>query len=135
MCKILLVEDDRDIREAVAGLLNFGGHWVEEADNGRQALDWLSTHREDPPCLAIVDMMMPVMDGRELIGTLRSDPDWRGLYIIVFSATRSITDVANTVPANAFWPKPARVELFERIRVHCPYHARLSASNSDARRN
>jgi len=131
MCKILLVEDDRDIRESMASLLNFAGHWVGETDNGRQALDWLSQHREDPPCLAIVDMMMPVMDGWELIGTLRSDPNWRGLYIIVFSAVRSITDVAGAVPANAFWTKPARIELFEGIRVHCPYHARVSASNSD----
>jgi CheY-like chemotaxis protein len=133
MCRILLVEDDHDIRESAAGLLNSCGHLVVEAENGRDALDWLSGHIEEPPCMAIVDMMMPVMDGWELIGTLRDDPRWKKLYVIVFSAVRSRSDIENEVAANDFWPKPPRIDELERIRAHCPYHGRSAGTTVDLR--
>jgi CheY-like chemotaxis protein len=124
MCTILLVEDDKDIRESASALLNACGHRVDEVENGQEALDWLASHRQNPPCLAIVDMMMPVMDGWELIGKLRRDPFWNRLYVIVFSAVKGHPDdVGDAVAANDFWPKPPRLDQFEALTLHCPYHA------------
>ena len=131
MCRILLVEDDHDIRESAAGLLAGCGHHVIEAENGRDALEWLSGHTEEPPCMAIVDMMMPVMDGWELIATLRRDPQWTQLYVIVFSAVRSRNDIENDVEADDFWPKPPRLDELERVRLRCPFHGRSSVATLD----
>jgi CheY-like chemotaxis protein len=133
MCRILLVEDDHDIRESAAGLLSTCGNDVIEAENGRDALDWLVGHVERPPCMAIVDMMMPVMDGWEFIATLRRDPQWNQLYVIVFSAMRNRTDIENDVEADDFWPKPPRLDELERVRLQCPIHGQSSVATLDVR--
>jgi CheY-like chemotaxis protein len=127
MCRILLVDDDRDIRESASALLSLCGHRVDEVENGCKALEWLSSHRDDPPCFAIVDLMMPVMDGWELVTALRRDPTWDPLYIIVFSAATAVREIARAIAANAFWPKPPCVEQFERLRVHCAAHGQVGA--------
>jgi CheY-like chemotaxis protein len=133
MCRILLVEDDHDIRESAAGLLSTCGNDVIEAENGRDALDWLLGQVERPPCMAIVDLMMPVMDGWEFIATLRRDPQWNQLYVIVFSAVRNRTDIENDVEADDFWPKPPRLDELEQVRLHCPIHGRSSVATLDVR--
>ncbi len=133
MCRILLVEDDHDIRESAAGLLAASGHRVVEAENGRDALDWLASHTDEPPCMAIVDMMMPVMDGWELIATLRRDPRWSQLYVIVFSAVRGRGELESDVEADDFWPKPPRLDEFERVRIHCPFHGHSTVATLDLR--
>jgi CheY-like chemotaxis protein len=123
MCRILLVEDDRDIRESMAGLLSLSGHTIHEAEDGRKALDWLTAHRHDRACLAIVDLMMPIMNGWEFLAALRRDPHCHRLYVIVLSALRSFSAFGDAVPADAFWPKPPHLEQLDRLRNHCPYHS------------
>jgi CheY-like chemotaxis protein len=59
--KIIIVEDDRDIRETLALCLETEGYGVESYANGRDAIDRLR-HKPEP-CLILLDMMMPIMDG------------------------------------------------------------------------
>src|SRR5262245_26063540 len=68
---IRLVEDDPEIRGAVKDLLEEEGYHVYEAEHGRAALDLLA-HCEEP-CVMLVDLMMPVMDGWALVSALRAD--------------------------------------------------------------
>jgi CheY-like chemotaxis protein len=72
--KIFIVEDDRAIREAFHALLEQEGYGVESFANGQDAIDRL--RRAPEPCLVLLDMMMPVMDGAALAASLAtSHPD------------------------------------------------------------
>lgn len=71
-CKqILLIEDERDLRETLKLLLELEGFRVSAAQNGREGLDLLDTSA--PPCLIVLDLMMPVMNGWEFLETIKRD--------------------------------------------------------------
>ena len=57
---ILVVDDDEDLREVICGVLEDAGYEAASAGNGREALDFLRS--SPPPCLVLLDLMMPVMD-------------------------------------------------------------------------
>ena len=85
---IVLVEDDEAIRETFCELLEEEGYRVLTANNGREALAVLdSLHGE--PCLVLLDMMMPVMDGWEFLGALRTDQ--HDIPVVVISAVAEAT--------------------------------------------
>jgi len=69
MLKILIAEDDRELRRLFAHVLIKNGYTVKEVSNGKEAIDILSGAYYD---LIISDIMMPVMNGYEMVGTLRS---------------------------------------------------------------
>lgn len=73
MKKILLVEDNADIRELACLALARAGYEVFEAENGREALELLETTCEQP-CLVLIDLMMPVMSGAELLQAMQQNP-------------------------------------------------------------
>src|SRR5687768_14141295 len=85
--KILLVDDDADIREALEELLVDAGHSIITAGNGRQALDVLA--REPLPALILLDMMMPVMDGYEFLLEQRKDERLASIPVAVLTASRN----------------------------------------------
>jgi two-component system chemotaxis response regulator CheY len=80
---VLLVDDDRDIREAMAELLQAEGYECILARHGAEALELMT---QQTPSLLIIDLLMPVMNGVELIARLREDPRWRDLPVIVTTA-------------------------------------------------
>ena len=82
MSKILVVEDTPDCMRALTRLLQFQGHTVECAGDGRQALDVLDYFTPD---LIILDVMMPVMDGVSFLEAMRAKPSWKAIRVIVFS--------------------------------------------------
>ncbi|HTN88277.1 MAG TPA: response regulator, partial [Sorangium sp.] len=83
--RVLLVEDDALSREVLEGMLRRSGCDALSAENGRVALDLLATDT-DAPDAAIVDLMMPEMDGFELIERLRLHARWRRMPLIVLTA-------------------------------------------------
>ena len=81
---VLIVEDDADIREVVASALEAEGFQVYQADTGARALEVL---REMPhPSLILADLMMPVMNGWDLIRALSQDDRLATLPVVVMSA-------------------------------------------------
>jgi CheY-like chemotaxis protein len=80
---VLVVEDDPDIRQAMADLLEDDGYECMLAEHGLDALEAL---RQRTPSLLLVDLVMPVMNGVELIDRLRGDARWRKLPIVVMTA-------------------------------------------------
>ena len=81
---ILVVEDDPDIREMEIAVLEDVGYTVAAAMNGADALDYL---RESVrPCLIMLDLMMPVMDGFEFCRERRKDADLAKIPVVIVSA-------------------------------------------------
>src|SRR5689334_20664815 len=112
---VLLVEDDADIREALTDVLRMERWTVEPAANGKLALDRL---RNGPqPDLMLLDLMMPVMDGFELLEHLRGEP---GPSTVVLSASRDVDRVREHPLVRATLGKPVEVGvllgLLENLR-------------------
>jgi CheY-like chemotaxis protein len=99
--KILVVEDDDDIRESLKELLEEEGYRVDTATNGQQAL--IKLRDQELPQLILLDLMMPVMDGWQLQQELRGEPTFARLPIIVMSASKFSRE---PLSAAAFIPKP-----------------------------
>ena len=115
-CPILIVEDDRDMREMMAQLLTLEGFRASTAANGRDALEYLQ--RGDLPDLILLDLMMPVMDGWEFRRLQREDPALANLPVIVLSALdpSRVAEFGETV----FLTKPLDFDrLLELVRHYC----------------
>ncbi len=80
---IMVVEDDTDSREMLCRLLMQEGWRVQAAANGIQAIELLKVEQ---PLLILLDLMMPEMDGFEVINKVRKKPDWQNIPIIVITA-------------------------------------------------
>ncbi|HVX16133.1 MAG TPA: response regulator [Pirellulales bacterium] len=84
----LVVEDDQNERELLAGFLRISGFSVATASDGADALDYLSRQRR--PDVVLLDMTMPRCDGPTTVRQIRTDPRWQGLKIFAVSgASRS----------------------------------------------
>jgi len=86
--KALLVDDDEVVRRAVRQALDPIGWQVSEAENGQVAVEALATARPD---VIILDLMMPKMDGFEVLDELRRRPDWQGIPVVIITA-KDLTD-------------------------------------------
>ncbi len=112
--EILLVDDDVDSTEALAELLSREGFAVDCGENGREALDYLAHSK--PPCLIILDLIMPVMSGWEFRQRQQSDPRLKSLPVVVVSATGPMKGLK----ANAVLQKPVDVRhLMHVVRENC----------------
>ena len=83
---MLLVEDDAEVRSSVAEILELEGFAVDTAIHGQQALDKLRSGAS--PNVMLLDLMMPVMNGLELLEHLRTETDLGSPPVIVLSANR-----------------------------------------------
>ena len=92
---ILLVEDDAAIRDAVAECLETEGYRVHAAGDGAEALTWLA--RGEQPALIVLDLVMPVMNGAELLAQVRADPALERVPTLLMTAAI----VAGTTPLPA----------------------------------
>jgi len=100
---VLLVDDDPDILESLSDVLNEEGFAVQVAQNGREALELLGA---EPPALILLDLTMPVMDGREFGARIRSCPDFASTPIILLSADRDVWSMAQDLRAAGCFSKP-----------------------------
>src|SRR5689334_5624836 len=113
--RILVVDDDRAVRESLRRSLQFNGYQVETAGDGQQALESVTTARPDA---MVLDVMMPRLDGLEVCRRLRSTGD--DLPILVLTARDAVSDRVSGLDAGAddYLPKPfALEELLARLRA------------------
>ncbi|MEZ4295940.1 MAG: response regulator [Polyangiaceae bacterium] len=89
---VLIVEDDRSIREGLQSVIESEGYQAFGAGNGREALDLL--RRIPRPGLILLDLMMPVMSGWEVLEALRADEEFATIPVVVVSAVSERTQVA-----------------------------------------
>jgi CheY-like chemotaxis protein len=113
---ILVVEDEEDIREAVSDLLQLEGYAVETASNGQEALQVLEGPSD--PCLILLDVMMPVMDGHAFMARLREDPAHQRIPVVITSASPQVP-----AGARAHLRKPYELHrLLDIIATHKSEH-------------
>ncbi|MDC3955036.1 response regulator [Polyangium jinanense] len=105
---VLIVEDDPDIRETIAQILEEEGYEVRGASNGKQALDLLREGAR--PQLILLDLMMPILDGWGFRAEQRSDPRIADIPVIVISADGNLRQQATKIAANGYLRKPVGIE-------------------------
>ncbi|MEU7788217.1 MULTISPECIES: response regulator transcription factor [unclassified Amycolatopsis] len=113
--RILVVDDDRAVRESLRRSLEFNGYQVQLASDGAQALEAIIADRPDA---MVLDVMMPRLDGLEVARRLRSTGD--DLPILVLTARDTVSDRVSGLDAGAddYLPKPfALEELLARLRA------------------
>src|SRR5690348_8109070 len=113
--RILVVDDDRAVRESLRRSLEFNGYQVDLASDGQAALDAVTAQRPDA---MVLDVMMPRLDGLEVCRRLRGGGD--DLPILVLTARDAVSDRVAGLDAGAddYLPKPfALEELLARLRA------------------
>ncbi len=79
---ILVVDDDADFRAGLRVALEMKGYQVDEAENGEEALAKLAVK---PPLLVLLDLQMPVMNGREMLQRMRANADLKEVPVVIIS--------------------------------------------------
>lgn len=122
--KILIVEDDLDIRELLAEILTDEGYLVATAENGKIGLDYLiACQPMDRPDCIILDLMMPVMNGLQVLENLQQNypRDLAQIPIIIATAKGSPKEDLSNLPTNVKKiRKPMDVnELIDTVASQC----------------
>ena len=120
---VLLVEDDTDTREVVCSLLEEEGYQPMLAADGKEAIEYLSSC-DEPPCLVLLDLHMPRLDGRDVLGWMRTQPRYGGVPVALLTA--SSRTAAAEVAANfrdhviEVLQKPFDIDhVLDLIDAHC----------------
>ena len=116
---VMIVEDDLGVREAICEVVEDGGYCPVVAGNGREALEQLQ-RRGDKPCIILLDIMMPIMDGREFRSAQQADPSIADIPVVVLSAPANVTETAREMNVADALKKPLQLEsLLEVIGRYC----------------
>ena len=117
-CTVLVVDDDEGIREAMGAVLVDEGHRVFTAANGREAMDRLQGGLR--PALILLDLMMPVMDGRQFRAAQLADSRLRQIPVVVITAGGD-SGPRREMAVQAWLPKPIELDrLLEEVDKHRP---------------
>ena len=116
---VMIVEDDRDVRESIAEVLTDNEYFALAAVNGKDAIEKLRSAVKHP-CLILLDIMMPVMDGWQFRAAQREDPDLGEIPVVVLTAHANIEEAAGVMAAAACLKKPVELEaLLHTIEKFC----------------
>jgi CheY-like chemotaxis protein len=106
--RVLVVEDERMIRRSIAGYLEDVGYLVDQAENGVEGLERM---RQVTPDVVVLDLLMPLMGGREFIQTCRLDLRLVGVPIVLLSAAHDMPQVAAELQPRASQAKPIDLDV------------------------
>lgn len=132
--RVLIADDNADMRAYLSSLLQSAGYDASDVSDGKQALDAI---RSEVPDLVISDVMMPVLDGLQLLAALRRDPRTAALPVLLLSARAGQESSIEGLLAGAddYLVKPfAAAELLARVRANVElarlrsYHSRWRAA-------
>jgi len=116
---VMVVEDDETIRDSLIEYLADKGYQTKGAADGKQALDELAA---DPvaPCLIVLDLMMPVMDGWTFRAEQMRDPQLAQIPVVVISAVRDVAKQVKDLGLIGYLKKPIDLkQLLTIVSEHC----------------
>lgn len=115
---VLVVDDDVDLKELLADMLRGEGLPVTVASNGLEALETL--RRGLTPCVILLDLMMPVMDGWQFRTRQLQDERLREIPTVIFTGVPNPGEEASAMAATAFLRKTAEPsEILDTVRRYC----------------
>lgn len=115
---VLIVDDDPAIRGWLKEMLEDELYQVVVALNGRDALNKLTD--STPPCLILLDLMMPIMNGYEFLTAQRQHPLLNDVPVIVLSAFEPPPDPVTALGIMDYLPKPVNIHrLLSLLQRHC----------------
>ena len=116
---ILIVDDDHGIRGVLTQILQDEGHRVKTASNGLEALQTL--RQSVRPCVILLDLMMPIMNGWEFMTRRREEGDSiAGIPVVVISADQQAREKATAIGAEDCLEKPIDLDrLIDTVERYC----------------
>jgi CheY-like chemotaxis protein len=124
--RILIVEDDQTLREALEIILRMEGYGVASADQGQHALDRLREGLQ--PCVILLDLAMPVKDGWQFRSEQVQDPNLARIPVIVCSATEASQARVQALGVEHLLRKPIGLdELMDVVSQYCQREQRAPA--------
>jgi two-component system alkaline phosphatase synthesis response regulator PhoP len=114
---VLVVEDDAHIAHLLEFLLQRAGYRVEVARDGRAAQAYLQSH--PAPAIVLLDVMLPFIDGIQLVAQMRIQPGWDSVPVVMLTAKAQERDIVRALDAGAsdYIVKPFQPdELLARLR-------------------
>lgn len=115
---VLIVDDDPAIREWLKETLEDELYSVAIAANGRDALQYIAGHNR--PCLILLDLMMPIMNGYEFLAEQRRQSALSDIPVVVFSAFTAPENAAETLGVTEYLPKPVNMHrLLSLLQRYC----------------
>lgn len=118
--RILITEDEPNIVESLTFILNRAGYDVSSVADGEAAMHRL---RSNPPDIMVLDVMLPKLNGFEVLKLVKSDPLLKSLPVVILTAKGQTHDrqLAEEIGADAFVTKPfSNRDLIDQIRKLCP---------------
>ena len=111
---ILVADDEEDIRDIVRSHLESEGYRVITSENGEEAINALN---EFDISLAITDLKMPKMDGREVLSDIKTDQKLRYIPVVILTTSEAEEDIIKTYStgANCYVTKPIGLEQFSKV--------------------
>ena len=114
--KVLVVDDDPIIRDMMVDILDFEGYPILVARNGNEALELM---RGQESYLVFLDLLMPVVSGKDVCDILDKDPALRSRHIIILMSALDRLEEASTLNVDGIMPKPFLVE--DVVKAIDPY--------------
>ncbi|HYH94344.1 response regulator [Hyalangium sp.] len=123
--RVLVVEDDEEIRQSLMEVLEDHGYEAVGAENGLEALDKLRAPGPQP-CLIFLDLMLPRMDGRAFRQEQLQSPELASIPVVVISAFRDVVQIAREMKVSELLKKPFKLEeLVSVTQRYCPTGAEV----------
>lgn len=114
--RVLVVEDDSDLRESICAVLKDAGYTSWAAENGEVALE---RARAERPCVILLDLMMPIMNGWEFRSEQLKDPHISSIPVIIMTADDRAPEKAKTLHTD-YLRKPITLDaLIELVGNYC----------------
>lgn len=115
---VMIVDDDDDIREALTMILEDEGFRITSFGNGLEALTYLRS--SPPPCMILLDLMMPVMDGWAFRTAQLQDPALAGIPVVVISAFSNMPRMTANLDVSEYLQKPIDIDtLITMVERYC----------------
>lgn len=115
---IVVAEDDDELRELIADLLEDSGYDVIPAANGKQVTDYLAAS-ETPPAAIVLDLLMPLVSGWEVLRQLRSHPCWTEIPVVAVTGLSRDRPTGVTAVLKKPFPVHELLSILERASGRC----------------
>lgn len=117
--RILIIEDDQAIREALVDLFESEGYQVERAVNGQEGIERL-TSAQSLPCVILLDLMMPIKDGFAFRKEQLENPKLSNVPVVVMSADGHVHEKKQRLQAKDYLHKPVDIDVYlDVVKRYC----------------